>query len=180
MSITTKTGDMGKTSLCCGSRVYKDDPRIEFAGELDELCSSIGVCKAATKSKLCRELLESIQKDLFVLGSEVVSSSFDNRCGKARRINDGSVGFLEKAIVNFEKSVTLKKTGFCLPGENIASGMLDVARTVARRCERRAFALSKKKLFCNANILKYLNRLSDLLFLLAREAEAKPRLLKSR
>jgi cob(I)alamin adenosyltransferase len=167
MSITTKKGDKGKTSLCRGRIVCKDDPRVEFCGSLDELCSFLGLSKSMVKRKEAKALIESIQRDLFVIGIEIATESKFIKKLKSR-VDNSYVSRLEKNILSLEKKNALTECCFCLPGENEVSGILDITRTVARRLERLAVTLKKKKILLNGFILIYLNRLSDLLYLLAR------------
>jgi ATP:cob(I)alamin adenosyltransferase len=175
LSIVTIKGDDGKTSLYLGGRVKKSDPRMELCGTMDELCSFLGVAKSLIKDKPIRMTLEEVQRDLFLIGQEVVTnaalaSHLKNRLGEVR------IGFLERAIEKFEQK-DLK--GFCLPGEDFTSSVLDVSRTVTRRAERLAVTLKNKSIFKNKHALVYLNRLSDLLYILAREHEKRTRRLKS-
>jgi len=168
MSITTKKGDKGKTSLCCGKIVCKDDPRVEFCGTLDELCSFLGLSKCMVKRKEDKALIESIQRDLFVIGTEIATEpKFFRKL--ENRIDNSYVRRIEKSISLLEKKKTLAECCFCLPGENEVSGILDITRTVSRRLERLVVTLKKRKILLNEFILIYLNRLSDLLYLLARE-----------
>ena len=174
MSITTKTGDQGITSLYGGARVPKDDLRVELYGSLDELCSFLGSCKSLIRQKKQKKLLESIQKELFILGSEIAAKA--KLLSKLKkRINNRHIINLEKEIKAIEKKNILQECCFYLPGENFLSAALDISRTVARRVERQVVTLKRKKLLKNPYILIYLNRLSDLLYLLARAHEKKHR-----
>ncbi len=179
MGITTKTGDKGKTALISGERIFKDDLRIELVGELDELCSFLGTAKSLIKPQADKKMVESIQVDLFTLGAEVASGPLHVMKLK-KRITGACVCFLDEQAGILEKALKDRKFCFCLPGENVISGTLDVARAVARRCERKATTLAKKRITRNPHILAYLNRLSDLLYLLARKNEASPKPLKNR
>ncbi|MDD5495858.1 MAG: cob(I)yrinic acid a,c-diamide adenosyltransferase [Candidatus Omnitrophica bacterium] len=163
MSIVTKAGDKGMTSLCFGRRIYKDDPRIDICGNLDELCSYIGLSKSIIKDKKAGRLLQSIQEEIFVIGAEVARGK-----KSTRKISPAHVRNIEKYIDELERKKVLKKRCFYLPGQDFTAAVLDVARTVARRVERSAVALKRKKMLRNALILVYLNRLSDLLYLMAR------------
>jgi len=179
MGITTKAGDKGKTALISGKRIFKDDLRIELVGEIDELCSFLGTAKSLIKSRADKKMIESIQVDLFTLGAEVASGPL-HVVKLKKRITSHCVSFLDERAGILEKTLEDKKFCFCLPGENIVSSTLDVARAVARRCERKATTLAKKRIARNPHILAYLNRLSDLLYLLARKNEARPKPLKDR
>jgi cob(I)alamin adenosyltransferase len=170
MSIVTKRGDKGKTSLFLGGMVAKDNPRVEFEGVLDELCSFIGLAKSLVKNKIIKKTLEELQKDLFIIGAEAATfSAYLSRL--SRRIGKNDNECLEMLIEDMESKRKPKERCFILPGENHVSGVLDVCRTIARRAERRAVSLTKKRILKNPYILIYLNRLSDLLYLLARRCE---------
>lgn len=164
MSITTKTGDAGETSLANGERVYKDDVRVETYGTVDELNSFLGLAKHFLPDRE-KELLESIQKDLFRLASELAKGE-----RFVRLISEDDVERLTKEIQEYERRVDL--TTFALPGETIPSAYLDVCRTVARRAERLAVKLSREA-EVRAEVIKYLNRVSDLLYIIARYIEGK-------
>lgn len=174
MSITTKTGDNGKTSLSFGQRVFKDDLRVEAYGTLDELCSFLGLSKSLVKDRATKEIVEDIQRDLFVMGAEIATlPKYFNRLQK--RINTGYVVKLEKLIREWESKKKFKACCFYLPGENTISSSFDVSRTIARRAERMLVGLKRKNIIKNSDMVIYLNRLSDLLFLFARNSEKRPR-----
>lgn len=172
MGIVTKTGDKGKTSLYCGKRVNKDGMRVEICGALDEVSSFLGMAKNASKDKNTKRVVHSIQKDLIVLGAEVATSAAGSDKIK-KRIGKGSICVLEREIDLLEGKRALKMRSFCIPGKGAASSALDVARAVTRRAERRSVTLLKKGMVKNPNTIIYLNRLSDLLYLLARFNEKK-------
>jgi len=179
MSITTKIGDKGRTSLYYGESVSKDDLRVEAYGTLDELCSFLGLSKSLIKERKNKKLIESIQRDLFVISAELATKpAFLGRLEK--RIDKSYIDFLEQAISDWEKKMAFKGRCFYLPGENLISSVLDIARTVARRAERLVVTLKVKGKLSNNFILIYLNRLSDLLFLLARAYGKNHRKLKLR
>ena len=179
MGIVTKKGDKGKTSLYQGKRVSKDHIRIEACGTLDELSSYLGLAKSMIGNKKIGNIIESIQKDLFILGSELASG--DKVLNKLkRRINSSFIDCLNKAILDLEKKKGLKIRCFQLSGASSVSSVLDISRTIARRLERRVVALGRKKLLNNKCILVYLNRLSDLLYLLARFNSATSRLQRDK
>jgi cob(I)alamin adenosyltransferase len=172
MSIVTKRGDRGKTSLCCGKMVGKDDARIEACGALDEASSFLGLAKNASKDNGTKKIIHSIQKELIVLGSEIVTTATGLDKLK-RRIDKDSVRALEKEIEYLEGNRAVKMTSFSVSGRGAASSALDVARAVVRRAERRIVTLARKGMIDNPYIIVYLNRLSDLLYLLARHNERK-------
>jgi ATP:cob(I)alamin adenosyltransferase len=171
MSIVTKGGDRGKTSLPGSRRVYKDNLYIEISGSIDELNSYLGSAKAQLKLRKDKEIINQIQKDLFLICAEIVTDSKQIK-KITKRINKEKVEKIEELIKKFETKIKLKKE-FYIPGKNIESASLDVARAVARRIERRVVSLNKKRPLKNTDVLVYLNRLSDLLFLLARTSENK-------
>lgn len=168
MSIVTKKGDLGKTSLFLGGMVGKHSLRMDACGTLDELCSFLGVVKSLSKNRRLKQTIESIQKGLFVIGTEVTTANrFLKRLKK--RINKDDIVRLERKIKDLEGLGIIKKNCFCLPGGSFISSMLDVSRAVARRCERIVVKMKNKGSLKNKYIFIYLNRLSDLLFLLARK-----------
>ena len=157
--IYTRTGDKGETGLADGSRVTKDAPRIEAMGEIDELNSTIGVLLCEVLPDNLRSCLTNVQNDLFDLGGELSVP------GHAI-LADSHVAQLEAALDQFNATLPALKD-FILPGGSRAAALAHVARTVCRRAERRVITLSKSEavpvLAC-----PYLNRLSDLLFVVAR------------
>ena len=167
MGIVTKKGDKGKTSLYQGKRVSKDHIRMEACGVLDELSSYLGLAKSMIKNRKIGSIIESIQKDLFILGTEIVTEGPALKKLK-RRIDSSFIDYLDKVILDLEEKKGLKIKCFQLPGVSSVSSILDISRTIARKLERRVTTLGKKRLISNKCILVYLNRLSDLLYLLAR------------
>lgn len=172
MSIVTGTGDKGKTSLYCGTRVRKDDIRVEACGALDEVSSFLGMAKSLARGKKTKTIVDSIQKELIILCSELAATRAF--CGRLKkRIGKNSVCAVEKEIRALEDACPVKIKSFCLPGRNTVSASFDIARAITRRAERRCVTMAGRKLLDNRNIIIYLNRLSDLLFLLARFNEKK-------
>ena len=157
--IYTRTGDDGTTGLADGSRVAKDDVRVEAYGTLDELNSVLGVLLAEPLPKDVAEALRPIQHELFDLGSEFCLPGYS-------AITAGHVKQLETALDRFNEALPPLKE-FILPGGSRAAALCHLARTVCRRAERRAWTLHKQYPQ-NPESIKYLNRLSDLLFVLAR------------
>jgi cob(I)alamin adenosyltransferase len=164
MSITTKTGDAGDTSLANGERISKAHVRVEAYGTVDELDSFLGLAKHFLPDYE-REIIEEIQRDLFRVAAELAKGE-----KYVRLINDEDVEKLTKYVHYYEESVKLDS--FVIPGETIPSAYLDVCRTVARRSERLVVRLSKEEAV-RSDIVKYLNRLSDLLYIMARFVEGK-------
>ena len=168
MKIYTKTGDKGDTGLIDGSRISKSDLRIIAYGEVDEANSHIGlIISNIEKNSIfddVRKILLNVQQDLFVLGAELANPNTlkdDNMLVKREMIST-----IEKYIDNFESELA-PITYFILPGGSIESSLLHICRTVVRRAETSAVALAKEQKI-NQEILTYLNRISDLFFVLAR------------
>jgi cob(I)alamin adenosyltransferase len=170
MKIYTKTGDNGETGLFGGPRVPKDSPRIEAFGAVDELNALVGLARAESLPREIDELLARIQSELFDLGAQLATP--DPAAHGTALIGAGQIAALEAAIDGFE--ATLKPLQqFILPGGARGAAALHVARTVCRRAERRVVALSHTAgNNVSADLIVYLNRLSDLLFVLARAANA--------
>jgi cob(I)alamin adenosyltransferase len=172
--VTTRTGDGGETSLFGKGRVRKTDPRIVALGDLDETQSVIGVARAmVTKSTLGRQLLE-LQQGLYVAMSEVATPRADlARLGT--RLDAGAVAKLDAALEALKKRTPIEGR-FVIPGEDRVSAALDHARTVARRAERSVVACVDAGSVSGDALLPWLNRVSDLLFVLARSVErSRPR-----
>ena len=170
MKFSTR-GDGGETSLLGGQRVPKYDPRPETYGVLDEASSALGVARATTKNQKIKDIILSVQKDLLIMGAELSSVPEDIQ-KLTRRIGEGDVKRLEQIIDELQKNITLKNE-FIYPGETPVSAEIDVGRTVIRRAERKAASLKNEGLLQSAEINRYLNRLADMLFVLARYEEQK-------
>lgn len=169
--IYTRTGDKGTTALFGGSRIDKDDIRVNAYGTVDELISQLGVCYASTHQAELREDLHAIQKRLFVLGAELASDE-KGLTRLTQTINAGDIQRLEQLIDrNMAHSGPLK--AFVIPGKNLASAQLHVARTLARRLERILTAMDRT-LTLRDELKRYINRLSDALFSMARIEETTP------
>lgn len=166
MKIYTKTGDRGDTGLFGGPRVRKDDPRIEAYGTVDELNAVLGLIRCEPLEASLDALLASIQNELFDLGAELATPD-PQRLG-THTIAAPHIGRLEAAIDQHEAHLEPLKA-FILPGGTRAAALLHVARTVCRRAERRLVTLADREAI-SADLIIYLNRLSDLLFVLARSA----------
>jgi cob(I)alamin adenosyltransferase len=170
MKIYTRTGDEGETSLFGGNRVPKCDARVEAYGHVDELNAVLGVVAAAEPPDLERDLVQAIQRDLFAIGGRLASPEPD-RVAKALEkavIPHERIDALEAAIDRVEGELAPLRQ-FILPGGTSKAAYLHLARTVCRRAERSVVALNRESKV-PSEILKYLNRLSDLLFTLARLA----------
>jgi cob(I)alamin adenosyltransferase len=167
--IYTRAGDAGETSLGDGSRVPKTDPRIEAYGTVDELNSFLGLALAGGLSEEFRPWLEQVQNDLFDLGADLSVPLADDRRERLR-VTKPQVERLEE-LCDLVNARLEPLRSFVLPGGTEAASRLHVARAVCRRAERRAAALAQAE-DVNPAALAYLNRLSDLLFVLARAANA--------
>jgi len=173
MSIVTKTGDDGTTALIYGRRVPKTHPRIEACGAVDELNAALGLARASAKREFVRNHLLAIQKDLVVLMGETGVAMED----LPRYVKDGYSVVAPEMTAKLDvlvREIEAEKTnfkGWATPGETMNAATLDAARTVCRRAERRVCALKETGGLQNAEILIYLNRLSDLLWLFARWVE---------
>jgi len=172
LKIYTKTGDGGETGLFGGGRVPKDDRRVTAYGEVDELNAALGLALALEPRAFARDLLELVQRDLFTIGAELASPD-PAKLVKALpgpRLGDARVEALEDAIDRAEATLAPLKN-FILPGGSSKAAALQLGRAVCRRAERAVVTLSREAAVSPA-ILKYVNRLSDLLFVLARAANA--------
>jgi cob(I)alamin adenosyltransferase len=165
VTLYTRTGDSGETSYFDGTRVRKDDPRLDAYGEVDELNAWLGVVRASAIDAAADEALGRIQRDLFALGAQLADpgEKLATRVTKAA-ITDDDVARLEQAIDRFDGALPPLRR-FILAGGTPTGASLHVARTVCRRVERRLVALQPAP---DAVLLRYVNRLSDLLFALAR------------
>lgn len=170
MSIVTRTGDKGTTAVMYGRRVSKCDARVEAYGTVDELNAALGLARASATQEFVRTHLLAIQQDLVVLMGELATGVED----LPRYVKDGytlvtsvMTHKLDTVIKEIEaQSITFK--GWATPGGTLNAAALDVARTVCRRAERRVVVLQEAEKLHNAEIIIYLNRLADLLWLMAR------------
>jgi len=166
MKIYTKTGDDGKTGLFHGPRVSKDDARIEAYGTVDELNAVLGAVRGAGVATDIDQQLESIQRELFSIGGELASPDPDRH--QLRVITEEHVAGLEQWIDLHEATLPPLQF-FILPAGTLTTGLLHTARAVCRRAERRVVTLaSLEDTAVSSDLVIYLNRLSDLLFVLAR------------
>ena len=172
MKTFNKKGDKGETSLLFGGRVPKSDLRCEAYGTLDEAISSLGVARNHVKKKKTREMILRVQKELFEVNAELATKTEDREkfVTHFKPITEGMAAGLEEIINEIEAEVEMPRE-FIIPGANLASASLDVSRAIVRRAERRAVILKEKGEIENDAILHYLNRLADLLFMLARYEE---------
>jgi cob(I)alamin adenosyltransferase len=173
MSIATRTGDTGTTGLMYNRRVPKCHPRVEACGCVDELNAAIGLARATSTRDFVREPLRAIQRDLIVLMGELATLTDD----LPRYVKDGfhlvtpAMTARLDALVKEIESRNVSFKGWATPGDTLNAAALDFARTACRRAERRCVALREGRELENAEILVFLNRLSDTLWLLARWEE---------
>lgn len=166
MKIYTKTGDKGETSLYDGKRIKKDSLRVESYGTVDELNSHIGLAKNFVEDKEIIDILFKIQRKLFFVAGELATLEKDKFKNK---IKEDDVINLENIIDYYLKKID-KVDAFIVPGTSKSSSMLHVARTICRRAERRILSLSREE-EVSPILIKYVNRLSDTLYALARYSE---------
>lgn len=167
MKIYTKTGDKGETSLLGGERVSKKSDRIEAYGAVDELNSFIGLAITEVYDSEVKNLLLKIQNQLFIVGSDLAAPKTAKTSKiKIHRVTPKFYKDIEKAIDHFDAQLESLKN-FILPGGSKSAALLHVCRTITRRAERRVVALNNT-VKANGNIIIFLNRLSDLFFVLAR------------
>ncbi|HET9476325.1 MAG TPA: cob(I)yrinic acid a,c-diamide adenosyltransferase [Dehalococcoidia bacterium] len=167
----TRSGDAGTTALFGGGRVPKDSPRVEAYGCVDELNSALGVAVSFTEDEALARTLAGIQNELFNIGSELASESATGKAADAGRMftdEEAKIAALEALIDDYDERVDPLRT-FILPSGGHAGALLHLCRTVCRRAERAAVTLAREEPV-NPAVLTYLNRLSDLLFVMARYA----------
>lgn len=173
MKIYTKRGDDGTTGLLYGGRIAKDDPRTEVYGTLDETVSALGLARAGGLVPRVEEIVVRIQREMFVAGAQLATSP-ENQ-GKLQegvsKVTSGMTERCEQDIDALLEEHPLPQE-FILPGATPGSAGLDVARSTVRRAEREAVALSHSDHAPDPEVIRYLNRVSDLLFALARYEEA--------
>jgi cob(I)alamin adenosyltransferase len=168
MKIYTKTGDAGNTGLWGGQRVSKDSLRVHAYGSVDETNAALGVARASGLDDELDSLLAQIQNQLFVIGADLATPG---ESANIPRVGADDVELLEQTIDKIERELEPLRQ-FILPGGSLAAAFLHYARTVCRRAERWAVSLSHEEVV-NPDVIAYLNRLSDLLFVLARHANAR-------
>jgi len=175
-SITTRTGDQGTTHLFSGETVSKNSPQTNAYGDLDEVVSILGVARSLTANPETAERLIALQRNLFVVGAELATSLEHVHLLK-ERVDHEMLAALDGERDALEAALPPPK-GFILPGGTPAAAQIDLARAVARRCERKAVGLMEHGLLENKTLIVWLNRLSDYLWLLARAEEGDATLMK--
>lgn len=173
MKIYTKKGDDGTTGLLYGGRVSKDDVRTEVYGTLDEVVAALGVARAGGLTERVEEIVIRLQREMFVVGAQLATS--DRHQEKLQKgvskVTSDMTQTAESDIDSLIEEHPLAQE-FILPGETAGSAGLDLARSFVRRAERQAVTMNRQGLIPDAEILRYLNRVSDLLFALARYEES--------
>jgi cob(I)alamin adenosyltransferase len=159
----TRSGDDGMTGLLGEGRISKADARIEALGAVDEVTAALGMARAVCRSAEAAECLVRIQRDLYGLMSEVAATP--ENAEKFRSISSEQINWLEAQTDYLSKLVEVPRE-FIVPGDSLAGAALDVARTIARRAERRLVALYELGLIMNPDVLPYMNRLSSFCFAL--------------
>jgi cob(I)alamin adenosyltransferase len=174
MSIATKSGDAGETSLMYGRRVPKSDPRVDAYGCVDELNAALGLVRVTANDAFIADHVLAVQKELITVMGELATARED----LPRYTSDGyeltntaMVDRLTAAVDDLEKNKLVNFKGWAIPGSTMVSAALDIARTTCRRAERRVADLGASGSPVNPEILRYLNRLSDLCWLLGRYVE---------
>jgi len=173
MSIATRTGDDGQTGLMYGKRLPKDHPRVEAYGTIDELNSALGLARSTCRNTWASEQILQTQKDLVAVMGELAVAETDSekyRSSNYPRLTEALLARLDQCVTDIE-SQSIRFEGWATPGQNLHAAALDLARTVCRRAERRVFTLSCETSNVQPLTLQYLNRLSDVLWLLARREE---------
>jgi len=167
--IYTKYGDEGETGLLYGGRVSKTDPRCEAYGTVDEAVSALGLARSLVKAEKLKDVIKGVQRDLFTVGAELATDSkeYDKLEKHFSVVTPDMVTHLEHLIDELNGEITLPRS-FIIPGASPGSGALDLSRSILRRAERHVVALKEKGLLKNPHVLQYLNRLADLIFMMAR------------
>ena len=182
--VATTKGDDGTTGLLYGgARIGKDDPRAEAYGTIDEAVAALGLARANLGLKRrtgtlgpslggLAALILRIQRELFVVGAELATNpdAWDRLQDGQTRVSEAMVRDIERDLVELERNIEMPRE-FVVPGETLTSAALELARTILRRAERRAVALQRDGLVPGPHLVPYLNRLADLVWVLARAAE---------
>jgi cob(I)alamin adenosyltransferase len=168
--VTTGTGDSGYTSLLGEHRVPKYDARPDTFGTVDEATSALGLARAATRDERAREIILHMQQDLYILMAELATPP-ENLGAVGMRITGDQIRWLETTEKELQAAVEIPNK-FIIPGDTLDGAALDLARTIIRRAERLAVRLYHEGITQNGDLLRYLNRLSDVVFILARYLEA--------
>ncbi len=169
--VTTGTGDAGYTGLLGSERVAKYDPRPDTFGTVDEATSALGLARATTQDAKVKEIIYRIQNELYLLMGELATTP-ENYEKMGLRMTADHVQWLEQVEESLKQEVEIPNK-FIIPGDTLDGAALDLARTIIRRAERMAVKLLHDGVIQNGEVIRYLNRLSDLVFILARYIEVK-------
>jgi len=169
--VTTGTGDAGYTGLLGSERVAKYDPRPDTFGTVDEATSALGLARAMTQDPKVKEIIYRIQNELYLLMGELATTP-ENYEKMGLRMTADHVQWLEQVEESLKQEVEITNK-FIIPGDTLDGAALDLARTIIRRAERMAVKLLHDGVIQNGEVIRYLNRLSDLVFILARYIEVK-------
>jgi cob(I)alamin adenosyltransferase len=169
--VTTGTGDTGYTSLLGDERVPKYHPLPEAFGAVDEATSALGMARASTSDSTVRDAILRMQQDLYVLMAELATPS-KHQAAVGMRVTPEQVTWLDGLEERLKEEVAIPNK-FIIPGDTVVGAALDLARTIVRRAERHVARLTHEGVVENPDVLRYLNRLSDAVFILARYVEAK-------
>lgn len=167
--IYTKQGDEGQTGLLYGGRISKSDLRTEAYGTTDEAISCLGLARSLSKESALKSITKRIQKEMFTVGAELATkrSEYPYLLKHFNVVTEKMTLRVEADIDSLEKQITLPRS-FIIPGASKASSAFDIARSTIRRAERRVVEMNTQNLIENQELLKYLNRVSDLVFIMAR------------
>jgi cob(I)alamin adenosyltransferase len=167
--VYTRFGDSGETSLLYGGRVSKNDPHTEACGITDEAVSAMGLARALSQDERVKETLRELQRELFTVAAEMATDPerYDLFNQHFRPVTPEMVTSIEELIDGLERDMEMPNS-FVLPGGSPASAAIDMARCIVRTAERRVVALKELGKLANPEVLRYMNRLGDLLFVLAR------------
>lgn len=169
--VTTGTGDTGYTGLLGDQRVPKYDPRPETLGTVDEATSALGLARATTQDERVKSIIYQVQQELYLLMGELATPA-ENYEKMGLRMTPEHVRHLEDVEEALKQEVEIPNK-FIIPGDTVDGATLDLARTIVRRAERMAVKLLHDGIIQNGEVVRYLNRLSDLIFILARYREVK-------
>lgn len=172
MKVYTKRGDDGTTGLLYGGRVDKDDPRTQAYGTTDEAVSALGLARATLGEGEWHDAVLAVQRELFVIGAQLATHTqhWERLTDEVSRVTPAMVDRLEQRIDALTERIPLPRE-FVVPGGSTAGAAIDLARTIVRRAEREAVQMRRANLLPDDTPLRYLNRLSDYLFVLARSVE---------
>jgi cob(I)alamin adenosyltransferase len=167
--IYTRRGDGGETGLLYGGRVSKTDQRLEACGTVDEAVSAMGLARSLVKTERLRDVIKEVQRELFTVGAELATDSkeYPKLVEHFSVVTPEMVTRLEGLIDEINQEIKLPRA-FIIPGASAASGAMDLSRSILRRAERRVVALKEQGILYNPQVMHYLNRLADLVFVMAR------------